>query len=115
MLFQNHSQGPVLEGPSAELSLNKLFFGTLYDSRDIRKCTFWTPFSATTVPKEDEAELLGVTFSRIPFHETIVISVPLGHREYICSMEIGSSSVFVAFCCAMFYKTFVSLVFITHR
>ena len=52
------------------------------------------------------------------FHETIVITVPLGHRgfqKYIFLMQIGSLSAFVAFRCAMFYTTFLSLVFIKHR
>ena len=51
-------------------------------------------------------------------HETIVITVSLGHRgffKYNLSMEIGWFSVVVAFRCAMCYTTILSFVLIKHR
>ena len=45
-------------------------------------------------------------------HETMVITVPLGHRGFskvICSMESGSSAVLAAFLCALFFTIFLSL------
>ena len=47
------------------------------------------------------------------FLETIVITVPLGHRGFFkrsfLSMEIGSFAVWVAVLCALFYTTCLSL------
>ena len=48
------------------------------------------------------------------FHESTVITAPLGHRDFLTytfSMEIGSFSVFGAFLYAMFYTKCLSLVF----
>ena len=53
-------------------------------------------------------------FSEPCFHETMVITVPLGHNcfnKVILSMEIGSCLVFSVFLCAVCNATFVSFCF----
>ena len=96
----------------------KLVVGAIFDFHGFQKGTFWITFSVTAAPK-----CTGKSWEEPPcrdpaFHETRVITVPLGHRgfnKYIFSMEIGSFSVFVAFRGAMFYTICSSLVFIKHR
>ena len=87
MCFQNRSLEQFLEGPSLGPQ----------------------NFERSSTPVEGERP-----FRDPVFHVTIIIIVLLGHRgllKYICSMEIDSFSVFVAFRCAMFYTTCLSLVF----
>ena len=76
---------------------------------------FWTPLSSKNIPKGMTPNCGTRPFRDPAFHETIVITVPLGHRgffKYFSFDGFGSISVFVAFRCALFYTTFLSLVFI---
>ena len=62
--------------------------------------------------------IIKLPFFKPCFHETIVITVPLGlvaFKRSFLSMEIGSFSVLVAFRCALFNTTLLSLFFIKHR
>ena len=57
-------------------------------------------------------------FSEPCFHETIIITVPLGpsgFEKVICSMELGSFTVFVVFLCAICYTIFSPCFFFVHK
>ena len=84
----------------------------------IKKTSFEDHFGSQKLQRSSTPVELERPFRDPAFQETIVITVSLGNRgfqQYIFSMEIGSFSVLVAFRCAMFYTTFLSLIFIKHR
>ena len=69
----------------------KFDFGAIFAFRDFQKDTFWTPFSATKAQKKLTVSWAGRPCRDPAFHETIVITVPLGPRVIkgvIFSMEI---------------------------
>ena len=52
------------------------------------------------------------------FHDTIVITVPMGTTVFlkvVLLFEIDPFSFFSVFLCAIFYPTFVSLFFVIHQ
>ena len=107
-------------------AFSKLLLGTVFRGSQcltLTKSWFWIPFRIFWVfkktPVEDHFGPHKLQRSSTPvegerpfrdpvFHKTI----DRGFFKYICSMEIGSLTVFVAFRCAMFYTTLLSLVFI---
>ena len=70
----------------------KLDFGAMFDFQVFQKGTFSTPFSTTKAPKSPSVSRAGPPCRDPAFHETIIITVPLGpsvSKHVICSMEIG--------------------------
>ena len=69
------------------------------------------PESAKWQQKAPTKHKISTLLAHPCFHETIVITVPLGHggfRKIVLSMAIGSSSVLSAFLYALFNTTFVT-------
>ena len=82
----------------------KLVLGTMFDFHGFQKGTLWTTFSHKVSTFAVTVSWFGRPCRDPALHETIVITVPFGpggFQKVICSMEVGSFSVFSAFLCAM--------------
>ena len=90
----------------------KCDFGAIFDFLDFQKGTFWKTFSCKRSKKGFPGKYADCPGSDPDFHQTIVITVPLGPTGFskvIFSIEIGSFSICSTFLCAMLYITFSSL------
>ena len=56
----------------------KLVCDAIFDFRDFQKGNFWTPFSAPKALQGSSVSWAGRPCRGPAFHETIVITVPLG-------------------------------------
>ena len=70
----------------------KLDFGAIFDFHGFQKGTLWTTFSPKQAPKPSTPNDRERPCRDPAFHETIVITVPLGpsvFKNIIFSMKIG--------------------------